>query len=138
MKVFDTDTLTLLLKRHDRVVDRWSRETEPPVISVITRIEVFQGRFSTLLKATDGNDLKRGQERLAQAERDLMPFAVLLINEATAHEFDRLRLNRKLKKIGRGDLLIAAIALAYSVTLVTRNLRDFQQVSGLKLENWAD
>jgi tRNA(fMet)-specific endonuclease VapC len=51
---------------------------------------------------------------------------------------DQTRQIKKLKAIGRKDLLIACIALANRATLVTRNLRDFQAVPGLKLENWAD
>jgi tRNA(fMet)-specific endonuclease VapC len=53
-------------------------------------------------------------------------------------QFDRLRQNKRLKKIGRGDLLIACIALAHRATLITRNQRDFRQVPGLQLDNWAD
>jgi len=52
--------------------------------------------------------------------------------------FDSLRKNKKLKKIGRRDLLIAAISLAERATLVTRNLKDFRHVPGLQVENWAD
>jgi tRNA(fMet)-specific endonuclease VapC len=43
-----------------------------------------------------------------------------------------------LKKIGRADLLIASIARANKAILVTRNLKDFRQVPGLQVENWAD
>ena len=60
------------------------------------------------------------------------------LDTAAAAEFDRLRQNKKLTKIGRADLLIASIALAHRATLVTRNLLHFQQVPGLRLENWAD
>ena len=63
---------------------------------------------------------------------------VIPIDDAAADEFDRMRQNKKLKKIGRADLLIAAIALANRATLVTRNLKDFRQVPGLRVENWAD
>ncbi|WP_193560463.1 PIN domain-containing protein [Dankookia rubra] len=38
--------------------------------------------------------------------------------------------------IGPNDLLIAAHALALGATLVTANLREFQRVPGLALENW--
>jgi tRNA(fMet)-specific endonuclease VapC len=40
--------------------------------------------------------------------------------------------------IGPNDLLIAAIALAHNLTLVTANVREFGRVEGLRLENWED
>jgi len=92
-----------------------------------------------LLKAADGAELIRGQLWLEQTVRHLAAIPkVVSIDESVALEFDRLRQNKKLKKIGRGDLLIAAITLAHGATLVTRNLTDFRLVQGLKLENWAD
>jgi tRNA(fMet)-specific endonuclease VapC len=63
---------------------------------------------------------------------------VLPIDRRVVAEFDRLRQNKKLKKIGRADVLIAAITLANRATLVSRNLKDFRQVPGLRVENWAD
>jgi tRNA(fMet)-specific endonuclease VapC len=138
MKVLDTDTLTFLLRGHAKVVERRRQETDAVVISVVTRIEILEGRFATLLKAPDGAALKRGQERLDQAERDLRPFVVLSIDDAAATEFDRLRQLKGIKKIGRGDLLIAAVALAHRAMLVTRNLKDFRTIPGLRVENWAD
>src|SRR5262245_41132281 len=138
MIVLDTDTLTLYFRNHPGVVQRRQQTQDEVVIAIITRIEVLRGRFDTLLKAADGEQLQRGQQRLDEAERHLLPFRVLPITEAVAAEFDRLRENKKLKKIGRGDLLIAAITLANGATLVTRNLKDFRQVPGLQVENWAD
>lgn len=38
--------------------------------------------------------------------------------------------------IGAYDFQIAAIALAYDLTLVTHNLREFNRVENLKLEDW--
>jgi len=34
------------------------------------------------------------------------------------------------------DLKIASIVLAHQATLLSRNLRDFQQVSDLRVEDW--
>ncbi len=139
MIVLDTDTLTHLFRNHPRVVERMQQATDEVAITIIGRIETLLGRFDTLLKAADGAELQRGQQRLDEAERDLDRIPkVLPIDSAAAAEFDRLRENKKLKKIGRADLLIAAITLANRATLVTRNLKDFRQVPGLQLENWAD
>ena len=38
--------------------------------------------------------------------------------------------------IGPNDLLIASIALANGLTLVTHNTREFSRIPGLKLEDW--
>ena len=40
------------------------------------------------------------------------------------------------KPIGPHDALIAATALAHGATLVTRNLREFRRVKGLRVEDW--
>jgi len=40
--------------------------------------------------------------------------------------------------IGPYDLLIAAIAVANSLTLVTGNTAEFARVAGLKLEDWGE
>ncbi|PSB06359.1 VapC toxin family PIN domain ribonuclease [Pleurocapsa sp. CCALA 161] len=38
--------------------------------------------------------------------------------------------------IGSNDLLIASIALANNLILVTHNVKEFSRVEGLKLEDW--
>lgn len=55
-----------------------------------------------------------------------------------AHQFDRLRTVKGLRKIDHADLLIASIVLARKATLVTRNLRHFRLIPGLQIVNWAD
>ena len=48
----------------------------------------------------------------------------------------------RLKSIGRPigdfDLLIGATAIANGLTVITRNVREFQRLEGLKWENWVD
>ncbi|MHB1424178.1 MAG: type II toxin-antitoxin system VapC family toxin [Gemmataceae bacterium] len=71
-------------------------------------------------KTEDGTQLLRAQQKLIRTIRHLELFQVVPFAESAAAEFDRLRQNRKLRKIGRRDLLIAAITLANRATLVTR------------------
>ena len=59
---------------------------------------------------------------------------ILPFDELAAEEFRRLRSQRV--RIGATDLKIAAITLVHAATLVSRNLRDFDRVPGLRVENW--
>ena len=47
-----------------------------------------------------------------------------------------------LKKIGRlvgnFDILIGSTAIAHNMTLVTRNVKDFENLQGIEIENWVD
>ena len=139
MTILDTDILSMLFAGHLRVAGRFRRERDEVVSTLVSRIEILTGRFASVLKAADGAQLLRAQERLRVSEaEDLSTIRLLPLDASAAAEFDRLRRYKALKKIGRGDLLIAAIALSQRATLATRNLRDFQQVPGLRLENWAD
>jgi tRNA(fMet)-specific endonuclease VapC len=138
MIVLDTDILTLAFDGHARVLQRIQTAPEIPVITIVSRIEVLQGRSEFVLKAANADQLLTAQEWLAVSERELAKYTIVPFNAVAAAEFDRLRQNKKLKKIGRKDLLIATIALAHRATLITRNLRHFRQVPGLRLENWAD
>jgi tRNA(fMet)-specific endonuclease VapC len=137
MFILDTDTLTLLLLGHKRVAEKRAQVTEEVALTVITRIEVLQGRFASILKAENGEKLLLAHKRLVETEEDLKQFMILQIDPPASAEFDRLRQNKKLK-IRRGDLLIAAISKGYRATLVTRNQKDFRHVPGLRIENWAD
>ncbi len=139
MYILDTDTLSRLHAGDPRLRERQGR-VDPSLIvtTAITRIEILQGRFDYLLKAADGADLLRAFGWLVRSEESLVRINILPIDAAAAAEFDRLRQNKKLKKIGRGDLLIAAVTLAHRATLVSGNLRHFRQVPNLQVENWLD
>lgn len=138
MILLDTDIMTLWLTGHPEIGKRVLETSDLVAITVISRIELLRGRFDFLLKANDGAQIQVAQLRLAQTERQLAGLVVAPFDAESAAQFDRLRQVKKLKRIGRADLLIACIALAHRATLVTRNLRHFREISGLMLENWAD
>ena len=51
---------------------------------------------------------------------------------AIRHDLDQRGLN-----IGPNDLMIAAIARAHSLTLVSTNTREFSRVADLQVEDWT-
>jgi tRNA(fMet)-specific endonuclease VapC len=81
--------------------------------------------------------LLRAEKWLKETELFLLKTPVIYPDTAAATHFDRLRLMKRLRKIGRADLLIASIVLASDATLVTRNVRHFKQIPDLKIVNWA-
>ena len=49
---------------------------------------------------------------------------------------DFMRLRRERIRIGTQDLKIASIALHTGALLLSANLRDFEKVPGLRVEDW--
>jgi predicted nucleic acid-binding protein len=140
MIVLDSDILTLWTYDHPTVRQRYDAvpEDEKIAITAITRMEVLGGRTASVLKAADENELRTATERLQRVEAMLADFRVLHVDEAAIQHFGKLRSNKKTKKTGRADMLIACIALANNALLVTRNTKDCKDVPELRLENWAD
>jgi tRNA(fMet)-specific endonuclease VapC len=137
--LLDTDTLTHLHARNYNVLARLKSVIDIEVgITIITKVEVLRGRIDYLVKAESGASLLKAQELLFRTETLLSELLIIPIDRSASIEFDRLRDISKFRKIGRADLLIASITLANRATLVTRNLRHFKQIPGLKVENWVD
>ncbi len=59
-------------------------------------------------------------------------------DDLAADVYGRIRadLERQGQAIGPNDTLIAAIALANGLTIVTHNTAEFSRVSGLLIEDW--
>jgi len=98
----------------------------------------LRARCENLLKAAGRKELLLAQQRLDRSEQLLSQLMVVPFDEPAGDVLNRLAKVKKLRKIGRADLLIASIALANDATLVTRNLKHFRQVPDLRLENWVD
>ena len=50
----------------------------------------------------------------------------------------RAQLQARGTPIGPYDLLVAGVALAHDLIVVTRNVREFSRVPGLRVDNWHD
>ncbi|KYC35441.1 twitching motility protein PilT [Scytonema hofmannii PCC 7110] len=139
MYLLDTDTITHLYAGNTNVIVRLNAVENSEVgITIITKAEMLRGRIEYLIKAETNESLLRAQELLFRTEELLAELLIVPISQSAADEFERLRAVSKLRKIGRADLLIASISLANKATLVTRNIRHFQQIPGLRIVNWVD
>ena len=127
--LLDTNTLSNIFPRPARNLrDRLAHvETADVGTSVFVAGEMLWGAE------------KRGSPKLRRrVERVLAQFQIHGVDEDFADRFASLRwhLERKGKKIGLMDTLIAAHALALRATLITDNIRHFRHVPGLRIENW--
>lgn len=68
----------------------------------------------------------------------MRPYATLAFDDLAVQEYRRIRayLEKLGTPIGPVDMLIAAIALANDLVMVTHNTAEFSRVPGLKLEDW--
>src|SRR5438105_2663179 len=105
MILLDTDMLTLLFQGHARVQARLRSAGEAVATTIITRIEVLQGRFDSIFKAANAAQLQRAHERLLESEHQFTTLPIVPIDDSVADQFEKLLRNKKLKKVGRGDLL---------------------------------
>ena len=66
-------------------------------------------------------------------------FNILFFDDTDAVEFGMIKtdLEKKGKIIGPMDLLIAGQAKSKKLILVTNNIKEFERVEGLKIENWV-
>jgi len=134
--VLDTDTLVLFQEGHEAVTRRvLSHPMEELAISVITIEEQLSGWYTVIRRAKSVEKIARAYQRLADSVSLLSRFRILSFTEDAISQFQQLR-GQKLG-IKHMDLRIAAIALVHQATLATRNVRDFQHVSGLVIEDWS-
>ena len=115
----------------EKVLRRLREELDNGVcISSITLAELEYGMKHS------SNPAKNEQALL----RFLVPFSVLPFGSTAAAEYGEIRayLQSQGTPIGPLDMLIAGYARAEKMILVTNNVREFERVPGLELENWAE
>jgi tRNA(fMet)-specific endonuclease VapC len=140
MFVLDTDHLSLLERSESvhaqRIWERLAACGDSQIMTtIITYEEQTRGWLSFLGRARTIREQVNAYE-LLRRHLDNYKFAhVLDFDQQAAWNFERLlRLRLRMSTM---DLKIAAIVLAKNATLISRNLRHFQQVPGLKVEDWT-
>jgi tRNA(fMet)-specific endonuclease VapC len=104
-------------------------------VTVVTVQEQLDGWHSRLPRTHKPKQLADLYRRLADTVRFLARVQILHYTEAAIGRYVDLR--KQCPQVGRMDLRIAAIALEHGAIVVTRNVRDFQRVPGLTVEDWS-
>ena len=129
--LLDTDTCIYLIRRKpSSVVDAVERiRAEEIAVSSITVAELEYGASGSMFP---------DRNRMALLGF-LAPFTVLDFDRRAAAIYGATRhaLEKAGTPIGGLDTLLAAQALADGLVLVTNNVKEFQRVEGLRVENWA-
>ena len=129
--LLDTNICIYIAKHHPPKVAQRFAQLSPGTVgmSVITFGELRYGAEKS----------KHRDEALATLIRlnELIPVIELNADVGAAYGSIRLHLERAGSPIGNNDLWIAAHAHSLGVTLVSNNMREFERVPNLALENWA-
>jgi tRNA(fMet)-specific endonuclease VapC len=127
--ILDTNTLIYFFKGAGNVADMLLSKSPKDIgIPAIVLFELALG----IAKST--NPTKRKiQLDLLVSHVNIFPFGA---KEAESAAMIRADLEKKGMPIGPYDTLIAGTALAANAILVTHNVREFERVSALTLEDW--
>ena len=135
MYLLDTDILSNLLKRTPSTALIAKLASEPPELQSTSSITLGELLYGAHRLGPRANLL------LERLERMLLPnLPVLSFDAAAARRYGEVRaeLEHKGTLIGDADLRIGAIALTRGLTMVTGNVRHFQQIPSLAVENWLE
>jgi tRNA(fMet)-specific endonuclease VapC len=128
--LLDTNVCIAFLNQKDAKLRARLEQTSPDdlkLCSVVKAELLYGARNST-----------RAEHNLSKLARFFELFESVPFDDAAAHQYGALRaqLRRSGTPVGANDMLIAAIALAADLTLVTRNQDELRQVAGLRVDSW--
>lgn len=138
--ILDTDHASLFLAGNKSIIAQVATHSNDVAITVITVQELFNGWTGRLNDPAQANNLAHLYTKLWETTEFFKVITVLNFDKNAEKYYQNLREGSKplTKKRIEKDLRIASIALAQDTTIVTRNFKDFSQISNLKIENWAE
>ncbi|VAW67834.1 VapC toxin protein [hydrothermal vent metagenome] len=130
---------------------KYMLDTNIVIYTIKNRPEQVRERFKEhqgqmCISSVSWGELVYGAERSSRPESnlaDIEGFAarleVLPFENKAADHFGQLRaeLYKQGKPIGPYDMMIAGHARSSGLILVTNNMKEFDRVPGLRLENWV-
>ena len=126
----DTNIIVDLLRGRDKGLCQRYLEGSPQdyFVPEMVRAELLFGAVLSSHPATN----------ISAVEKFLAPLQLLPFSGKSAEHYAaiRLHLHSLGKPIGPNDLIIAATARAHTLTLITRNTKEFSRVPKLFVEEW--
>jgi tRNA(fMet)-specific endonuclease VapC len=139
MLILDTDLISIVLRKegadYNRLIQRLPpSEVDEVRVTIVSFEEHARGWLAKIAQTKEFVDQVKVYGRLQRLVRFYGEFEVLAFDDKAAECCQELR-HAKIR-VGTMDLKIGAIALSHDATLITRNLRDFQKIPGLRVEDW--
>ena len=129
--MLDTNICSYILKNHPAPVKTRFEElgSDTLAISTVVLAELYFGAA----RHSQGIAIRRDIDDFA------MRLSVISWDEAAADHYGAIRaaLEKKGTPIGAMDMMIAAHARSQEATLVSNNIRHFENVPGLLIANWV-
>ncbi len=128
--LLDTNTCIRFINGRAPQIREHMRQIEDSdiAISTITQAEMYAGSARS----------QTPQRSRAKQEAFFIRFQSLPFDEESADEFGRIRahLESRGTPIDPYDMLISSIAVVNNLSLVTHNIREFERIPWLTLEDW--
>jgi tRNA(fMet)-specific endonuclease VapC len=138
MIFLDTDHFSIVMDardaKHARLVQRLFETDVTIAIPIIAVEEQLRAWLAQINRVKSVHGQVEPYDRLLRLIASLTEWEIVRWSDAAANEFTRLRKHKV--RIGTQDLKIAALTLASDAVLLSANLRDFELVPGLRVEDW--
>ena len=130
MFLLDTDSIIYSLKGNETInKNLYLHRNNPLKISIITLMELYYGAYKS----------QQASSNLAKVRMIEQSFEIIPVKLESVELFARMKAELEFSgnRLDDFDLMIASCAMTYNLTLVSNNIKHFQRIEGLKLENWA-
>ena len=125
----DTSFIIALERRELAAIEKMKQLEEEGEVVYTTAVSVAE-LYSGAYGSKDKTNALKGAKNLLEM------FAVLNLDYESGKMWGELAQSAKSYTIGDRDLFIASIVLSNKQTLITKNKKHFERISGLPVESW--
>jgi tRNA(fMet)-specific endonuclease VapC len=128
MYLLDTNICVALIKEHPSALEKFKATAKDCYLPTLVVAELYKGAYCS----------QKVESNVQTVEKFLSIVGLVEFDPAAAREFGIIQgeLRRMGRPTGEIDALIAAMARSRNAVLVTNNIKDFQNIVNLKIEDW--